>query len=310
MFYPPIMPFKITYLNVSGGHRLYIEQVGDPLGIPILFLHGGPGSGLDKNHRQFFDPKKFHVILFDQRGCGQSTPYGELKQNKTDTLISDIEMIREHFQIPTWHVFGGSWGSFLALSYAEKHPAKVLSLILRGLFLGRKEELQFFYQKGASFIYPENYKEFISILDEEEKKDVVLSFYERLQSHDEKIVNEAAKHWSFWEASCLKLINTKNTIEAFAKPSRLVSLAKLETHYFVHGCFIKPNQLLEEAYILKDIPITVVHGRYDLICPIENAFLLKDKCPHMKLHVAKSSGHSALEEEILNQLHVALDLIK
>ena len=307
MNYPPIEPFHSFYLEVSKNHQLYIEQVGNPQGICILFLHGGPGSGCDENHRRFFDPKKFHVILFDQRGCGKSKPYGSIVDNTTGDLISDIEAIRRHLKIGAWHVFGGSWGSILALAYAQVHQRPILSLILRGLFLGREEEIQFFYQKGASYIYPEEFENFISILTHDEKKDVVTSFYERLISKDEKRVKEAAKHWSYWEGSCLKLINTTRSIKEFAKEERLLSLALIESHYFYHGCFIKKDQLLEEAYKLKNIPITLIHGRYDLICPNENAFLLKKRLPHIDFHVAPTSGHAATEVEILEVLHKALE---
>jgi proline iminopeptidase len=293
-------------LSVSDRHELYVEQVGNPSGIPIIFLHGGPGSGLDEDHRRFFDPEKFHVILFDQRGCGRSLPYGSLENNTTDHLIADIEQIRKKLSIHKWHVFGGSWGSFLALAYAEVHTRHVESLILRGLFLGRKEEIDFFYQHGASLVYPEEFEAFTSVLSQEEKKDNVRSFYKRLTSDDAQIVQEAATRWSIWEASCLKLVNTQKTIDQFAKPERLISLARIEAHYFINSCFIKENQLIEEAYLLKDIPITLVHGRYDLICPIKNAFLLKKKLPHIDFHIAPTSGHAASEKEILDFLKSTL----
>ena len=307
--YPPIEPYRTFHLKVSPLHTLYVELIGNPSGIPILFLHGGPGSGLDPEHRRFFDPQKFMVVLFDQRGSGRSTPYAELEENTTGDLVQDIEKIRTHLGIDKWHVFGGSWGSFLALAYAEAHTHCISSLILRGLFLGQKEEIEFFYQKGASFFYPEKFEEFVMILSEEERKDVVNSFYKKLTSKDLEQRQTAARHWSMWEASCLKLINTEKSAKEFAKDSRLESLARIEAHYFVNGCFIKPNQLLDEAYKLKNIPITCVHGRYDLICPFENAYRLKKVLPHVDLHVAKSSGHSGFEPEILSLLLNALTSI-
>lgn len=310
MMYPSVEPFASFELKVSSQHTLYVEQVGNPSGIPILFLHGGPGSGIDSLHRQLFDPEAFHVILFDQRGCGKSTPYGSLEDNTTAHLIEDIEAIRKHLKISKWHLFGGSWGSFLALAYAEAWPDNVLSLILRGLFLGRAEELEFFYQKGASFLFPEVFEEFTSLLSNEEKKSVISSFYKHLNHQDPTHVLKYAKKWALYEASCLKLINTQKTIQDFAKHERLISLAKIETHYFVNGCFVKKDQLLDEAKLLEHIPITVVHGRYDVICPIENAFLLKNRLPHLKLLIAPASGHSYLEEEILQFLIQELDLIK
>jgi proline iminopeptidase len=297
--FDPIKPYNQFYLEVSSIHTLYVEEVGNPFGIPILFLHGGPGSGLDPVHRQFFDPKKFRVILFDQRGCGKSTPYAEIKDNTTAHLIDDIEMIRKKLNIEKWHVFGGSWGSFLSLAYAESFPKNVLSLTLRGLFLGRKEEIEFFYQKGASFIYPEEFEKFVSILSVDEKKNVISSFYQRLTSNDKTIESQAAKHWTIWEASCLKLINTQNSIADFAKDERLLSLAKIEAHYFNHGCFIKQNQLIENVDKIEKIPTFLVHGRYDLVCPFENAYLLKKAMPNLELHISKTSGHSAMEEETL-----------
>lgn len=300
--FDPIQPYHHFYLKVSSLHTLYVEEVGNKEGIPILFLHGGPGSGLDPSHRQFFDPKKFRVILFDQRGCGKSTPYGEIVENTTEDLIQDIETIRERLGIKKWHVFGGSWGSFLSIAYAEVYPEKVLSLILRGLFLGRKEEISFFYQKGASFIYPEAFETFTSILSDEEKKDIIASFYQRLIGEDQDKIQEAAKHWTIWEASCLKLVNTAHSIADFAKQERLLSVARIEAHYFNHGCFIKPNQLLENVQLIKKIPTFLVHGRYDLVCPFENAYLFKKALPTVELHIAKTAGHSAMEEETLSVL--------
>lgn len=306
MFYPPIEPFRSFYFPVSKIHTLYVEEVGNPQGIPIVFLHGGPGSGLDVQHRQFFDPEKFRVILFDQRGSGKSLPYAECQENTTELLVDDIEKIRAHLNISSWHVFGGSWGSFLALAYAEAHPSRVKSLILRGLFLGRQEEIEFFYQKGASFIYPEMFEAFISILCPEEQKHTIQSYYKRLFSQNPDIVLEAARHWAMWEASCLRLVNTEQSAQGFATEQRFLSLAKIEAHYFYHDCFIRKNQLLNDAGRLKNIPVDLVHGRYDLICPIENAFLLKKQLPQLELHISTKAGHAATEPETLKTLHEIL----
>lgn len=300
---------KQFYLPVSDLHTLYVECVGNPKGIPIVFLHGGPGSGLDEMHRHFFDPEKFFVVLFDQRGCGKSMPYACCLDNTTDDLVSDLEMIRQHLLIDAWHVFGGSWGSFLALAYAQRHTKHVLSLILRGLFLGSKEEIDFFYQQGASFVFPENYEQFVSILTDDEKKDVLKSFYQKLHSGDPQMAQKAARYWTFWEASCLRLINTPKSIHEFAKPERCESLAKIETHYFMHGCFVRPYQLLEECHSLKDIPVTLVHGRYDMICPFKSAYLLRKQLPSLTLVEAKAAGHSGFEDEILNALYDVLEKI-
>jgi proline iminopeptidase len=310
MLYPHILPFQTHYIKVSKEHTLYVEQVGNPQGIPIVFLHGGPGSGLDETHRRFFDPQKFHVILYDQRGCGKSQPIACTSNNTTADLIQDLEKIRDLVGIKTWHVFGGSWGSFLALAYSQAYPERVRSLILRGLFLGSNEEISFFYQKGASFVFPEAYETFVSILTDEEKIDCLSSFYKRLQSHDESIRQEAARHWTFWEASALRLINTPKTIAEFAKKDRVLSLAMIETHYFMNGCFITPNQLLDDIYKLKDIPITLVHGRYDMICPFETAYKFKKQAPHTDLIVCETAGHSGYEEPILEALLKTLDSIR
>lgn len=305
--YPPIEPFKTFFLEVKDKHQIYVELVGNPNGIPIVFLHGGPGSGIEPDHRRFFNPSKFFVILFDQRGCGKSTPYADIKNNTTGDLVSDMELLRQTLKIDKWHVFGGSWGSFLAISYAISYPQNVLSMILRGLFLGTKGEIDFFYQKGASLFFPEQFEQFTSILSFEEKNDIVFSFYNRLQSNDSDIRSEAALRWTLWEASCLKLHNTKQSISHFAKDFRIESLAKIETHYFINGCFVKDKPLLSQIEKIKHIPTTCVHGRYDLICPFENAYQYKKLAPLTKLQIAETSGHSGFEEEILNFLLHALD---
>lgn len=310
MLFSPIEPYFKTDLRVSALHTLYVEACGNPKGIPILFLHGGPGAGIDADHRRLFDPEKFNVILFDQRGCGKSTPYGELKENSTVHLIEDIEKIRHFFKIDRWHVFGGSWGSFLSLAYAEKYPTYVRSIILRGLFLGRKEELAFFYQKGASFIYPENFTHFKEGVSTLEQGNLIQAYYKRLTSSNPQVVQEAARRWSQWEASCLKLVNTQKTVQDFAKKERLESLARIEAHYFVNECFIHENQLLDEADVLKNIPMTLVHGRYDLVCPFENAYLFKQKAPHTQLYIAGTSGHSYKEKQILKSLMKTLSEIQ
>lgn len=307
--YPPIEPFETFYLEVKDNHQIYVELVGNPKGIPIVFLHGGPGSGVEPDHRRFFNPHKFFVILFDQRGCGKSTPYADIKNNTTADLVADMDLIRQTLKIDKWHVFGGSWGSFLAISYAISYPQSVLSMILRGLFLGTKEEIDFFYQKGASLFFPEKFEQFTSILSDEEKNDIVLSFYKRLQSEDINVRQNAALSWTLWEASCLKLYNTEHSISHFAKDFRIESLAKIETHYFINGCFVKDNPLLSQIEKIKHIPTICVHGRYDLICPFNNAYQFKKLAPHAKLQVCETSGHSGFEEEILNFLLNALDNI-
>ncbi len=301
-FYPSIDPYHEFQLAVSELHTLWIEESGNPDGKPVLFLHGGPGAACEKFQRRFFDPQHYRIILFDQRGCGRSTPHAELRENTTQNLIADIERIRDHLDIEKWLVFGGSWGSTLALVYAETHPSRVTELILRGVFLCRPRDIQWFYQDGASYIYPDLWQHYISVIPEEERNDLVAAFYKRLTSNDKASQLEAARAWSVWEGSTSNLITKPSVLDHFSSDSIALSLARIECHYFVNNSFLQPDQLLRNANVLAKIPGVIVHGRYDVVCPLEQAYALHQVWPQAKFVIAPRSGHSATEPEIVDAL--------
>ncbi len=300
--YPEINPYHEFQLKVSALHTLWIEECGNPHGIPVVFLHGGPGAACEPFQRRFFEAKKYRIILFDQRGCGRSTPHAELSENTTDNLIADIEAIRKYLKIEKWLVFGGSWGSTLALAYAETYTECVTGLILRGVFLCRQRDIQWFYQDGASYIYPDLWQNYISIIAEEEQSDLVSAYYKCLTSDDEKIQLDAARAWSIWEGGTSNLISKPSVLEHFADDHIALSLARIECHYFINNSFMQDNQLLDGAHKLKDIPGVIVHGRYDVVCPLEQAFALHQVWPKAELMVTPNSGHSATEDENIDAL--------
>lgn len=301
--YPKIEPYHTGRLQVSDLHNLYFEQVGNPKGVPVVFLHGGPGGGVNPTYRRFFDPKHYRVILFDQRGAGKSTPHAELTENTTQNLVSDIEKLRQHLEIDSWIVFGGSWGSTLALVYAESHPQSVKALCLRGIFLCRKQELDWFYQEGASRLYPEDYEAYISVIPEAERSDLVAAFYKRLTSPDKDEQLRAAKAWSIWEASTSKLIKDPKLVADFEEDNQALAFARIECHYFTHKIFLESdNTILDNVTKIRHIPTQIVHGRYDVVCPIENAWDLKKVFPEAGLHIIPDAGHSALEIPIAKKL--------
>ncbi len=300
--YPEIEPYHQFQLRVSEFHTLWIEECGNPQGIPVVFLHGGPGAACEPFQRRFFDPELYRIILFDQRGCGRSTPHAELLENTTQHLVTDIETIRAHLKIKTWLVFGGSWGSTLALAYAQAHTECVSGLILRGIFLCRQRDIQWFYQDGASYIYPDLWQNYINVIPQAERNDLVSAYYKRLISSDDEKQIEAARAWSKWEGSTSNLVAKDSVIEHFADPHTALSLARIECHYFVNHSFMRNNQLLEDAYKLQDIPGVIVHGRYDVVCPIEQAYLLKQAWPAAELIITPKSGHSATEKENVDAL--------
>ncbi len=305
-FYPPIEPFNRFNLPVSDTHTLNVEEVGNPKGTPVIFVHGGPGGGIDENHRRFFDPKRWRVILFDQRGCGKSTPFGELKDNTTFDLVADMEKIRQHLNIDRWHVFGGSWGSTLALSYAITHPTLVQSLVLRGIFLVRKQEIDWFYQHGASMYYPEEWEDFLAPIPEAERGDLVRAYHKRLNSSDEKTLREAAIAWSKWEGSTSKLKKNDSMVQSFSDDHFAYAFARIENHYFVHGAFFsEDNWILNNVAKIKDIPGIIVQGRYDMPCPPTSAYELHKKWPKSKLIIVEEAGHSASEPGITSALVAA-----
>lgn len=301
-FYPTIEPYNEFQLKVSELHTIWIEESGNPEGTPVVFLHGGPGAACEPFQRRFFDPDKFRIILFDQRGCGRSTPHAELRENTTPLLIEDIETIRKHLKVEKWLVFGGSWGSTLAIAYAEEHAIHVSGLILRGIFLCRSRDIQWFYQDGASYVYPDLWQDYISVIPEEERDDLVAAFYKRLTSDNEGICLQAARAWSLWEGSTSNLITKPSVLEHFSDQQIALSLARIECHYFMHQSFLRDNQLLQNAYKLKDIPGVIVHGRYDVVCPIEQAFALHQNWQNAEFVIAPKSGHSATEVEIVDAL--------
>ncbi len=305
--YPKITHFTSEMLAVDHLHTLYIEQCGNPNGIPVLFLHGGPGAGCTPTHRRFFDPKRYRIILFDQRGCGKSTPHAELEANTTENLIADIETIRQHLKIKQWLVFGGSWGSTLALAYAEQFPHNILGLILRGIFLCRDQDIEWFYQQGTSRIFPDYWQDFLQPIAESDRHEMVNAYYRLLTDKDPARQLEAAKAWSLWEGRTATLLNNPSTEEFFAQTSVALSMARIECHYFIHHSFMQPNQLLNNASILSDIPGILVHGRYDTICPIDQALALKQAWPEAELIIVPDAGHAATEKGISDALITATD---
>lgn len=300
--YPPSKPRMAFHLEVGEGHRLYVEESGNPAGLPAVFLHGGPGSGCEAYHRQFFDPGRYRIILFDQRGSGRSRPHADLHANTTAQLIADIERIRLHLNIDRWVVFGGSWGSTLGLAYAQAHPDPVMGLILRGVFLCRDEDIRWFYQEGASRVFPDDWQDYLEPIPEEERDDMVAAYHRRLFGEDEVARMAAAKAWSLWEGRTASLQRNPSVVAHFNDPHVALSLARIECHYFLNQSFLEPDQLLRDAHRLRDIPGVIVHGRYDMICPIDQAFALHRAWPQARLEVVTDAGHAASEPGIARAL--------
>lgn len=308
--YPAIEPYDSGHIRVSDVHQLYYELCGNPNGKPVVFLHGGPGAGLDPDYRRFFDPEAYRVILFDQRGAGRSTPHASLDDNTTWHLVQDIEHIREHFGIEQWLVFGGSWGSTLSLAYAETHPERVTGLVLRGIFLCRPQEIRWFYEdgQGASAIFPETWEQYVRIIPESERGDMIRAYYARLTSDDEAVRREAAYAWSVWEASALKLLPDQKTIDEFTEPEMAAALARIECHYFINNCFFETdNYLIDNIDRIRHIPAVIVHGRYDVICPVMNAWDLHRAWPEATLKIIPDAGHASTEPGIAAALVEATD---
>ena len=306
--YPDIEPYRSHRLAVDARHTLHVEECGNPAGLPVVFLHGGPGTGLSPYHRRFFDPARWRIVLFDQRGAGRSTPFADLVDNTTAHLVADIEAIREMLGIERWAVFGGSWGSTLALAYAEAHSERVLGLVLRGIFLARDEELRWFNEMdgGARHIFPERWTRFRNFIPEAERDNLIEAYWRRLDGDDEATRMAAAQAWSDYEGGSTTLRHDPDAAGDFADPQAALSVARLEAHYFRHGMFLEPNQLLRDAGRLRHIPITIVHGRYDIICPVKTALDLYAACPNADLHIVLA-GHSAAEPAIVDRLVQATD---
>ena len=307
--YPEIEANNTTFLKVSDLHTLYVEESGNPNGKPVVFLHGGPGGGTMPSYRRFFDPKKWRIIMFDQRGCGQSTPFAELNENTTWDLVSDIEKIRTHFNIEKWSVFGGSWGSTLALAYSETHPERCTELFLRGIFMIRKKEIDWFYQEGTSRIFPDLWEAYLKPIPQNERHDLVAAYYKRLTSSDKALRTEAAKAWSIWEGSTSKLIYDAQAAQRFGDDEFADAFARIECHYFTNKGFFKTeNQLLENVDKIRHIPTVIVQGRYDVVCPAESAWELHKAFPESHLHIIGDAGHSLSERGITSKIIEYTDL--
>jgi proline iminopeptidase len=310
-FYPSIEPYNKGFLKVSDIHNIYFEEVGNPAGKPIVFLHGGPGGGVAPDHRRFFDPKTYRIILFDQRGSGQSTPCAELRENTTWDLVADTERVREHLKIDKWVVFGGSWGSTLALTYAIKHPERVKALVLRGIFLCRPSEIKWFYQEGASQIFPDVWDEYLKVIPQNERHDMVTAYYKRLTHENRDVRLEAAKAWSKWEAATSRLYIDANAIEEFDDPDSALSFARIECHYFTNNAFFETNNwILENVNKIRHIPAWIVQGRYDVVCPATSAWELHKAWPEAKFQIIPDSGHAAAEPGTRSALVEATDACK
>jgi proline iminopeptidase len=306
--YPPIQPYRTQRLKVSSIHEIHVEECGNPDGTAVVFVHGGPGGGCEPWHRQFFDPKRYRIVLFDQRGCGRSTPYACLEENTTWDLVADMETIRATLGIERWVVFGGSWGSTLALAYAQKYPERVKGLILRGIFLLRPQELRWFYQEGCNYLYPDAWEHYLAPIPQSEHGDLVAAYHRRLTSENPELRREAARAWSTWEGATSKLIPNADMVARYGGDDFAEAFARIECHYFVNGgWFRSPDQLLEDAHKLKDIPGVIVQGRYDVVCPIKSAWDLHRAWPEADLQIVPDAGHAASETGTLTRLVEATD---
>jgi proline iminopeptidase len=301
--FSPIEPFMQTRLAVSGGHEIYFEQSGNPNGIPVIVVHGGPGGGSNPTMRRCHDPHRYRIIMFDQRGCGRSTPHASLDHNTTWDLVADMERIREMLGIERWQLFGGSWGSTLSLAYAETHPERVTGIILRGIFMLRQAELDWFYKDGACWLFPDAFEGYLAQIPEAERGDMIAAYYRRLTHDDRSIRVEAAKAWSIWEGSTLSLYEDPDRIRHFANETYALAFARIECHYFINrGFFESDGQLLKNAQRLASIPGVIVHGRYDVCTPFRNAWELHKAWPRSELRLVPDAGHAMTEPGIVHEL--------
>jgi len=289
-------------LDVGDGHQLYLEESGNPDGIPVLFVHGGPGAGCGRQDRCFFDPERYRIILFDQRGSGRSTPHACLDDNHSSALVADMEAIRLHLGVERWLLFGGSWGSTLSLLYAQAYPQRVLGMVLRGVFLCRKQDIHWFYQQGASLIFPDYWEDYLHPIPEDERHEMVSAFYRRLIGNNELAKMACAKAWSVWEGRCATLRPNPDVVESFADPHMAIALARIEAHYFYNNAFMAENQLLQQVDKLEGIPGIIVHGRYDMVCPLDNALSLHHLWHDSELHIVRDAGHASREPGIVDAL--------
>ncbi|MGQ0671844.1 MAG: prolyl aminopeptidase [Hyphomicrobium sp.] len=304
--YPSIVPYRQGRLDVGDGHEISFEECGNPAGEPALLVHGGPGGGSNETMRRFHDPHHYRIILFDQRGAGRSTPHASLEANTTWHLVDDMERLRRHLRIERWQLFGGSWGSTLSLAYAEAHPARVSALILRGIFLLRRRELLWFYQDGCSWLFPDAWAEFVRPIPEGERGDMIAAYHRRLTGPDPHVRLEAARAWSIWEGTTLAMKVDPERIRRFGEERYALAFARIECHYFINGGFLKRDtQLIDEAPRLAGIPGTIVHGRYDVVTPVRNAFDLAAVWPVARLRIVEDAGHAMTEPGIIDELVAA-----
>ena len=310
VLYPKIEAHTTGFLKVSTLHTIAWERSGNPDGIPVIVIHGGPGGGSQPSYRRYFDPAKFDIIQFDQRGCGRSTPYAELKDNNTHASVADLEMLREYLEIDNWHVFGGSWGSTLSLIYAQNHPSRVLTLVLRGIFMCRKSELHWFYQDGASHVFPEAFDSYRDHIPIEEQHDLISAYYSRLTSDDVEVRRAAAREWTRWEMATSRLFPDPEYLDKAEDLDFAVAFARIECHYFINAIFVEEAYILNQASVIQKIPTTIVQGRYDMVCPARSAWQLHKALPNSKLVMVPDAGHSMGEVSIARELVAATDAIQ
>jgi proline iminopeptidase len=307
--YPDIKPNAQHRIAVDPPHELYVEESGNPEGIPVLVVHGGPGGGCEDYHRRFFDAERYRIILLDQRGAGRSRPLAELEGNTTQALVADMEVVRHFLGIDRWLLFGGSWGSTLSLVYAQAYPDCVSGLVLRGIFLCRPQDIQWFYQCGASRVFPDYWEDFLAPIPEEQQGDLVSAYYRKLTSTNELEQIQAAKAWSIWEGRCATLHPNPRVVEHFGHPHVAIALARIECHFFMNNAFLEPDQIVRNAPNLRDIPGIIIHGRYDMVCPLDNALALSKAWPEAELRIIRDAGHSASEPAIVDALMRGVDEI-
>ncbi|MGA7329239.1 MAG: prolyl aminopeptidase [Rhodomicrobium sp.] len=304
--FPEIEPYRTGWLKVSGTHQIYFEECGCRDGKPALLVHGGPGGGCNSTMRRYHDPSRYRIILFDQRGCGRSTPYASLEENTTWDLVADIEKLREHLGIEAWQLCGGSWGSTLSLAYAEKHPDRVTELILRGIFLLRRAEIDWFYQEGCSWIFPDAFESYSAPIPAAERGNMIEAYYRRLTSEDRETRYAAARAWSVWEGSTLSLFHDQERVQKFGNEGYAVAFARIECHYFINNGFLRSdNQLIEDANRIGHLPGTIIHGRYDVVTPLKNAWDLAKAWPKAELRIVADSGHAMTEPGIVHEIVTA-----
>ncbi len=309
VLYPPIEPFAKGMLEVSSLHTIAWEQSGNPEGIPVLVIHGGPGGGSQPSYRQYFNPESFNIVQFDQRGCGDSVPYAELEDNNTQASVRDIETLRTHLSIEKWHVFGGSWGSTLSLIYAQNHPESVLSLVLRGIFMCRKSELYWFYQDGASHVFPDAFEPYQQHIPMDEQDNLIEAYYRRLTSDDVEVRRGAAKEWTRWEMATSRLFPDPEYLDKAEDLDFAVAFARIECHYFTNAIFVEESYILNHIQKIQHIPTVIVQGRYDMVCPTRSAWELHQAMPNSNLVIVPDAGHSMGEVSIARELVIATDSI-